>query len=248
MPMKRAREDHEHWSRVAEDWVAWARKPNHDAFWAYRASFTEFIGRGNGKALDVGCGEGRISRELTASGFQVTAVDPVNTLVGAAVECNSAGNYAVASASALPFVDAEFDLIVAYNVLMDVEDIAAALKEFRRVIRTAGQLIVSICYPMTDHGRFVTEEMTSPFVIEGTYFGSKRVEGVEERDGLRMHFAGWSYPLETYAIALDEAGFAITSMREPISDMAGGRNHMTLWTRMPLFLWLKARPSISTSR
>jgi hypothetical protein len=29
-------EDRKHWSQVAEEWIAWARKPNHDAFWAYR--------------------------------------------------------------------------------------------------------------------------------------------------------------------------------------------------------------------
>jgi 2-polyprenyl-3-methyl-5-hydroxy-6-metoxy-1,4-benzoquinol methylase len=74
--MNRAGEGRKHWSEVAEEWVPWARWPNHDAFWAYRASLAAFIGCGNGKALDVGCGEGRISRELTACGFQVTAVDP----------------------------------------------------------------------------------------------------------------------------------------------------------------------------
>jgi hypothetical protein len=84
--------------------------------------------------------------------------------------------------------------------------------------------------------------MNSPFVVEGSYFGRQRFEGVEERDGLQMHFAGWSYPLEAYAIALEEAGLAITSLREPVPDPGDGRNHMARWLRMPLFLWLKARP------
>jgi ubiquinone/menaquinone biosynthesis C-methylase UbiE len=133
---------------IAEEWVAWARKPNHDAFWAYRAALAAFIGRGTGKALDVGCGEGRISRELTACGFQVTAFDPVSPLVRAAIEARSARNYAVASATELPFDNAQFDLVVAYNVLMDVEDVLAALEELRRVVRPAGQLIISICHPL----------------------------------------------------------------------------------------------------
>jgi 2-polyprenyl-3-methyl-5-hydroxy-6-metoxy-1,4-benzoquinol methylase len=89
--MNGAGKDHKHWSQVAEEWVAWAREPNHDAFWAYRASLAAFIGRGNGKALDVGCGEGRISRELTACGFKVTAVDPVSPLLRAAIELNPHG-------------------------------------------------------------------------------------------------------------------------------------------------------------
>ena len=240
--MTRAGEDHKHWSQVAEEWVAWARKPNHDAFWAYRASLAAFIGRGNGKALDVGCGEGRIARELTACGFQVTAVDPVSRLVRAAIEVQSARNYAVASATELPFDNAQFDLVVAYNVLMDVEDAPTALKEFRRVIRPTGQLIISIVHPFVDHGRFTSKELNSPFILEGTYFGRQRFEGVEERDGLRMHFAGWSQPLEAYGMALEEAGLAITSLREPVPDVDDGWNHIAPWTRMPLFLWLKARP------
>ena len=61
-------EDRQHWSRVAADWVAWARAPDHDAFWAYRAALAAFIGRGQGAALDVGCGEGRVARELRALG------------------------------------------------------------------------------------------------------------------------------------------------------------------------------------
>jgi SAM-dependent methyltransferase len=240
--MTRAGKDHKHWSQVAEEWVAWARKPNHDAFWAYRASLAAFIGRGNGKALDVGCGEGRIARELTACGFQVTAVDPVSRLVRAAIEVQSARNYAVASATELPFDNAQFDLVVAYNVLMDVEDVPTALKEFRRVIRPTGQLIISIVHPFVDHGRFTSKELNSPFILEGTYFGRQRFEGVEERDGLRMHFAGWSQPLEAYGMALEEAGLAITSLREPVPDVDDGWNHIAPWTRMPLFLWLKARP------
>jgi SAM-dependent methyltransferase len=179
---------------------------------------------------------------LTACGFEVTAVDPVSPLVRAAIEARSARNYAVASATELPFDDAQFDLVVAYNVLMDVEDVPAALKEFRRVIRPTGQLIISICHPFVDHGHFASKEMNSPFVVEGTYFGRQRFDGVEERDGLRMHFAGWSQPLEAYGIALEEAGLAITALREPVPDLDDGRNHMAPWLRMPLFIWLKARP------
>ena len=240
--MNRRGEDRKHWSQFAEEWVAWARKPNHDAFWAYRAALAAFIGPGNGKALDVGCGEGRISRELTACGFQVTAVDPVSRLVRAAIEAQSARNYAVASAAALPFANAQFDLVVAYNILMNIADIPTALKEFRRVLRPTGQLIISISHPFVDHGHFASKETNSLFFVEGIYFGRQRFEGVEERDGLRMHFAGWSYPLEAYAIALAEAGLAITALREPIPDLDDGRNHMAPWLRMPLILWLKARP------
>ena len=61
--------DIEHSSRIAAEWTAWARTPNHDAFWAYRASLLAFIANGTGGALAVGCGEGR-SRVLKECGYR----------------------------------------------------------------------------------------------------------------------------------------------------------------------------------
>ncbi|WP_142848871.1 bifunctional 2-polyprenyl-6-hydroxyphenol methylase/3-demethylubiquinol 3-O-methyltransferase UbiG [Telmatospirillum sp. J64-1] len=234
--------EREHWARVAAEWIAWARSPRHDAFWAYREALLAYLGKGCGKALEVGCGEGRISRELKGLGYRVTALDAVAELVEAARQAESAHAYAVADARDLPFEDGGFDLVVAYNVLMGVEDVPGTLKEIRRVMRPDGQLFISIVHPFRDRGNFVTSQPDAPFVLKDTYFGRQRFEGVEERDGLRMHFAGWSQPLEAYAAALEKAGLAITSLREPIPDHGEGEEHLKQWTRIPMFLWLKARP------
>src|SRR5499433_4329188 len=141
-PMSGKGVDIEHWSRIAAEWTAWARAPNHDAFWAYRASLLAFIGQGAGEALDVGCGEGRVSRLLKDCGYRVTAIDPVEKLVSAAEQAGSADYYRIAAAADLPFENCTFDLAVAYNVLMDIEDVPAALKEIRRVLRPSGTLVI----------------------------------------------------------------------------------------------------------
>ncbi len=233
--------DIEHWSRIAAEWTAWARAPNHDAFWAYRAALLAFIGQGAGEALDVGCGEGRISRVLKDCGYRVTAVDPVEQLVSAAEQAGSADAYKIAAAADLPFENCSFDLAVAYNVLMDVEDIPAAVKEIRRVLRPPGTLVVSIVHPFSDRGRFAGPEADAPFVLQRSYFGRERFEGIEARDGLQMYFAGWSQPLESYMAALECAGLAVTSLREPVPDTGDQGSHMERWSRVPLFLWLKAK-------
>jgi SAM-dependent methyltransferase len=240
--MSRTGPDIEHWFRIAAEWTAWARAPNHDAFWAYRASLLAFIARGTGDALDVGCGEGRVSRVLKECGYRVTATDPVEQLISAAEQAGSADAYRIAAADQLPFPNCSFDLVVAYNVLMDVEDVAAALKEIRRVLRPSGTLIISIVHPLADRGRFAGPEADAPFVIDKSYFGRERFEGTEVRDGLQMHFAGWSQPLDSYMAALQGAGFCITSLREPVPDTGDKANHLERWKKVPLFLWLKARP------
>jgi hypothetical protein len=40
--------------------------------------------------------------------------------------------------------------------------------------------------------------------------------------------------------ALEGAGLAITSLREPIPDETN-KDHLKQWARVPMFLWLKAR-------
>src|ERR1700737_2008 len=233
--------DIEHWSRIASEWMAWARAPNHDAFWAYRGSLRAFIGQGAGDALDVGCGEGRVSLVLKECGYRVTAIDPVEKLVSAAEQAGSADAYRIAAAADLPFENCSFDLVVAYNVLMDVEDVPAALKEMTRVLRPSGTLVISIVHPFADRGRFAGPAPNAPFVLQKSYFGRERFEDTEVRNGLKMHFAGWSQPLESYIASLENVGLAITSLREPTPDTADEGSQMEHWKKVPLFLWLKVR-------
>ncbi|GAB1578789.1 methyltransferase domain-containing protein [Bordetella petrii] len=233
--------DRAHWSRVADQWIAWARAPGHDAFWAYRDALLAFVGPGTGAALDVGCGEGRVARALKSLGYRVTAVDPVEQFVAAAAAADSADAYAVAPAATLPFAPASFDLAMAYNMLMDVQDVPAALAGIRRVLRPDGALFVSIVHPFVDRGQFADARPDAPFVLQGAYFGRQRFEGTEARNGLSMDFAGWSQPLEDYMAALEQAGFALVALREPRPDTRV-RPDLDRWRRLPMFLWLKARP------
>ena len=156
------------------------RGPQNDyAFWAYRSSLLTFIGQGEGEALDgLDGGVGRVSRLLKECGYRVTATDPVEAFIAAFEQAGSADDYKIATAANLPFADDTFDLAIAYNVLMDVEDIPAAVREIRRVLRSFGTLIVSIVHPFTDRGRFAGPEPDAPFVLNDFYFGRDRFEGV----------------------------------------------------------------------
>jgi ubiquinone/menaquinone biosynthesis C-methylase UbiE len=122
------------WEVRAAQWLAWARTPGHDAYWDYRDAFFALLPDPAGRTLEIGCGEGRVSRDLTARGHRVTGLDASPTLVRAAAELDPGGDYVLGRAEALPFADETFALVVAYNVLMDVEDMPGAVREAARVL------------------------------------------------------------------------------------------------------------------
>jgi len=99
---------------------------------------------------------------LKECGYRVTAIDPVEKLIWAAEQAGSADACRIAAAADLPFENCSFDLVVAYNVLMDVEDVPAALKEIRRVLRPSGTLVISIVHPFADRGHFAGPEANAP--------------------------------------------------------------------------------------
>jgi 23S rRNA (guanine745-N1)-methyltransferase len=90
--------------------------------------------------LDVGCGEGRHTRSVSAP--TVLGVDVARAAVAAAARSHPAGSYAVASAADLPVQDAAVD--VAMNVFGPV--IAA---ELARVVRPGGAVVAA--FPGAGH-------------------------------------------------------------------------------------------------
>src|SRR5215208_3333909 len=113
----------EHWEGEAERFAAWARKPGHDSYWTESGPpFFELLPAPGRHTLDLGCGEGRVARALKARGHRVTGVDAAPTMIRLAQEADPSGDYVLADATALPFDDQSFDLVVAFNSLMDIDD------------------------------------------------------------------------------------------------------------------------------
>lgn len=231
------------WEEEARGWIAWARAPGHDAYWEYSPRFFELVPPAGGATLELGCGEGRVARDLQDRGHRVTGVDSSPTLLHAASSADPDGEYVLADAASLPFSDATFDLVVAYNSLMDIDDMPGAVREAARVLRPDGRFCVCVTHPFADAGRFSAREADAPFVVSGSYFGRRPFDETFERDGLSMRFRGWCYPLEEYWRAFEDAGLAVEALREPMqleavvaADAAEAR-----WQRMPMFLFLRLR-------
>ena len=233
----------EHWEKNAANWAEWARKPGFDSYWQYSKTFFELVPPPGQRTLEVGCGEGRVSRDLAARGHHMFAVDTSPTLIQLAHDTDASIPYVRCDAADLPFRDESFDLAVFYNSLMDFDDMQASIAEAGRVLRPGGFLCASITHPLQDAGKFASRSGDAPFIIEGSYLGDRRVYDAEvERDGHHMHFKGWAYPLETYARALEMAGFMLQALREPALESAPPSMDpgAERWRRIPVFLMWRA--------
>lgn len=237
----------EAWEENAAAWVQWARAPGHDSYWRFhRDLFLEIVPPPSGRTLDVGCGEGRLARDLAALGHDVVGIDASPTMIAAARAAAPEVELHVADAAALPFRDASFGLVVAFMSLQDVDDLTGAIHEAARVLAPGGRFCLAILHPLGSAGAFTEREAGASFVIEGSYLDESTTDATFERDGLAMRFVSRHRPLQTYTEALAANGLLVDRLREPALPEAGfngepGRR----WQRIPLFLHLRALKSAS---
>ncbi|MCW5850841.1 MAG: class I SAM-dependent methyltransferase [Anaerolineae bacterium] len=96
------------------------------------------------RILDAGCGTGGLLARLSEEGWAV-GVDLSATALGWA-QRRTLPNLGLASVESLPFRDGVFDLVTCIDVLyhLQVHEDMTALREFRRVLRPGGYLLVKV--------------------------------------------------------------------------------------------------------
>jgi SAM-dependent methyltransferase len=231
------------WERQAEEWVRWAREPGHDTYWRFhRDRFLELLPPPGRLTVDIGCGEGRLARDLKARGHRVVAVDASPTMVRYAREADPELEVLESDAGTLPLDDGSADLGVAFMSLMNVDSLDEAVREAARVLEPGGRFCIALTHPLNTAGDFASEDPDSPFVVEMSYFSHHARETRVERGGLQMTFLDAHRPLEEYSRALEAAGFLLERLREIPDETPEPvpRRSMLRWRRIPLFLHLRA--------
>lgn len=97
------------------------------------------------KILDVGCAGGGLSKRLADMGFIVHAIDVLEESIEVAKAFSNSPKitYEVRDVLKQPFPDESFDGIVFLETIEHVENPAMFFREFRRIMKSNGHLIVS---------------------------------------------------------------------------------------------------------
>jgi SAM-dependent methyltransferase len=216
------------WDSQADNWIAWARAPEHDHFfWRLGLpALLELLPPPGRRTLDLACGEGRVSRVLAARGHDVVGVEGSPALAAAAREAAPETQVLDGDAAALPLPDGAVDLVVCSMALLNFDDMDAAVREAARVLEPGGRLCFTTVHPWN------SLKAGEDYFAEHTYAETRT------REGLEMTFADRHRPLAAFSRAFEGAGLLVEALREPVPDAehVALRPSVEQWTRRPVFL------------
>ncbi len=206
--------------------------------------------------LDLGCGNGYLSRRFARAGARVVGIDRSAPTLAFARRRERAAplgvRFQVRDAARLTGTSGQsFDLVVANMTLMDIRHAAAAVREVARVLRPEGRFVFSISHPCFD------VDTESTWVTELALYEEKIWRKVRRYREEREIDVPWkisetkkrwtkSYhrTLATYARYLREAGLAIVRLEEPapLPEILEKSSQGRMIAEIPLHLVVEARP------
>ena len=215
--------------RLRQSWranaEAWARAVRDEALPSRRAgtdaAVVEAVVRRlppAGRVLDVGCGEGWLSRALAACGARVHGVDGSPELVGAAREAGGsfeALSYEAAAADP-DRLGGPYDVAV-FNFALLGDDVGGVLRAAARQLAPGGRVVVQTVHPLAAGPPYAEGWREESFAAVG--------DGFEPMPWWFRTFGGW-------VRVLDAAGLRLAEAAEPLDAETGE----------PLSLVLTAEP------
>jgi len=177
--------------------------------------------------LDLGCGNGYLSRRFARQGAMVTAVDanaPLIERVRTREAQESSGiTYYVADAAHLEMLaDGTFDLVICNMALMDIENAEGAIQEVSRVLKPRGRFVASISHPCFD--KVNTSGWDIEYIYPTTTIWRKmshyREITVDDLPWLRVpgnvvSTLAYHRPLSWYFRTLRASGLLVAALEEP---------------------------------
>ncbi|HAR54984.1 TPA: hypothetical protein DCR79_01715 [Patescibacteria group bacterium] len=127
---------------VGESGDVWRRMLNNPAILREVSGLSK-----SSKVLDLGCGEGYLSRLLSQYNWELVGVDNSQTLLDEAKRKQSPGDFILADITQPLLLGDDFDVVITNMVLMSVPDIEPVYRNVYNCLKKDGKFIVVIIHP-----------------------------------------------------------------------------------------------------
>jgi SAM-dependent methyltransferase len=170
---------------------------------------------GADRVLDVGCGEGQLSRRVAGRGAWAVGVDPTAAQLAAAVDRGGGVRYVRSAAETLPFASGAFDAVVICLTLEHLDPFEPAIREVGRVLASGGSFACFLNHPLlqTPGSGWIDDHiLEEQYWRVGPYLPDD-VAMEEVAPGIRLPFM--HRPLSRYINVMSECGLLVERMDEP---------------------------------
>jgi trans-aconitate methyltransferase len=206
-------------SSKPDSWNSELYQSSHSFVWQYGRDLLVLLNAQPGeRILDVGCGTGQLTSEITQFGAEVVGIDSSADMIGTARKNFPHVRFEVADMTALTFAE-EFEVVISNAALHWVRDQQAAIASIGRALKKGGRLVLE----MGGRGNL-------RHLLDAVYLALRMldIENPEQR-------MPWSFPsLGEYAPLLEahelEVDFAVLFDRATILE--GGERGLKSWLEM----------------
>ncbi|MDH3254371.1 MAG: methyltransferase domain-containing protein, partial [Acidobacteriota bacterium] len=183
--------------------------------------------RGQGRGLDLGCGDGTLAAVLLANtrgvlwfGLDLDSRD--------AVAAERSGLYervTVASASDIPLADASFDLVFSNSALEHMLSLSRVVKEVARIVRPGGRFIFTVPTPEI-HDNLLWARILRRLGLRST--ASRYLAHLDQRLAHLNYLSqeDWAHELERAGLKVERSSPYLTRWElaywELLANMTGG--------------------------
>lgn len=209
------------------------------------------IGDVKGKYLiDVGCGEGYVSRNMAKFGARVVGVEKEASMVELAVNREKKDNFGINyyqgdTRDLKNFYD-KFDIALSVLVYghLDSNDMGIAVKETYRSLKDEGTFILAVPHPF----KYIFKPSKTVWIefddSNSDYWKEKNNIRLRTGDGRSFDIEAYNHTVGDYMNALLKNGFCIQEICEPKATKKDLETFPEMWgeeDRIPFYLIIKAK-------
>lgn len=224
------------YEQLAESYDALIDHKPHNAYYDRPNTLSLLPDMTDKKVLDAACGPGKYAQILLSQGAQVTGFDLSPKMVALAQQRNGDQGYFYEHDLAKPLTTLEnetFDVVLCALAMHYLKDWTATIKEFHRILKPKGTVVISIEHPFFEHLYFKSKNYFQTEAVKATWGGfGKRVTMHSYRRSLGSCFTPFT-----------KNGFYIDTLLEPkpVPEFEKwDKRHYKELNAFPAFLCLRA--------